>query len=224
MKEKVKLFFVLLFISGTGCLAQSVPIKASIRSEAGIPAALGNKIFKSTFAGVYSLSINPNYHLTNSLFVGPVATYRRFRVVPRKLADIRTVFDQFSYGLRVGYAHFYSDYASVGISFQAQMEQGHFFRVPCVGKDNYKYSSFSYAPQLFVNFLADVNFMLGATLSTTFEQHAFDPYAICLESARPILAEELKGNSSYLAFGFSLLFLFPQGGKELMPRSTELLD
>lgn len=211
------IFFFFLLI-GAGCCAQSVPVKGSIRVEAGIPASLTNSLFRHTFKGIYSLSLNPSFHIKNRFFIGPVANYRRFKVVPRKLQDVNTTFDQYSVGGRIGYTHFYSDYASMGFALQAQTERGHFFRLACTDKENHKFSSFSYSPQIYVNFLADENFMIGAVVSATFDDYDFDPYSICLQDVRNFTDDEHKDKLVYLNVGFSLVYFFTKGGKTLTPR------
>lgn len=206
---------------GTNCLGQSVPVKASIRLEAGIPAALTNSLFRHTFKGIYSLSLNPNYNIGSKFFFGPVGNYRRFKVVPRKLKDVNTIFDQYSLGGRIGYIHFYSDYASVGVSAQAQMERGHYFRLACLDKVNHKFGGFSYTPQFFVNFLADENFMIGGMVSATFDDYDFDPYSICLDQYRNFTEDEHKDKLVYLNIGFSLVYFFTKGDRKLVPRISD---
>lgn len=207
---------------GTDCFGQSVPVKGSIRLEAGIPASVSNYLFRHTFKGIYSLSLNPNFHIGSKFFAGPVGNYRRFKVVPRKLKDVNTIFDQYSVGGRVGYIHFYSDYASVGISMQGQMERGHFFKLACTDKVNQKFNSFSYTPQFFVNFLADENFMMGGMVSLTFDEYDFDPYSICLEQYRNFTDEEHSDKLLYLNIGFSMVYYFTKGGR-MIPR-VERID
>lgn len=204
-------------------MAQSVPVKGSIRLEACAPRSVANNAFRTGYLGVYSFALNPSLHIASNFFIGPVATYRRFRVSPKKVGGINSILDELGYGGRAGYVHFFSDYVSGGLSIQGTQDHGHFFRLPCADKINLKYTTTSISPELFVNFLADENFMMGASMSFVFQGRTFNPNEVCLDFVKTYSPEDLQGKSVIFSIGLSMAYMFTKDGKKLVPRVDQMI-
>lgn len=185
----------------------------SPRVQIMVPHPISNKAFRKTFVGVYEVTAGLNIMVFKGAFIGVVGKTGAFKVTENKIPDMEANMQFHNAGIKVGTDMFVGD--KNRMIFSAAVTAGKnwtyfnsFNAKTANTPDPIKGFNTSYVePELNLYFLVEPNFGIGATLSYSFWNQQFNPYALNLNEWAQF-DKENPGNIQHLSFGFGFYYSF----------------
>lgn len=190
----------------------------SPRVSVTVPHPMGNASFKKSFVGIYEVSAGINCYVYKGIFIGGTYKNGLLKITENKIADYNANMYVNNVGAKLGTDAYVGEKNRVIFSTAVTVGKNWTKYKGLVAKDSSvvspsAYSCYYVEPEVNIFFLIESNFGIGATLSYSFFDTNFDPYALKLTDWTQFGTSN-GGATQYLSFGFGFYYSFWKKEKE----------
>jgi len=209
------LTFLMLFLCSFSVNGQDSPpvqpYKYDMRVNGLIPHPMSNNGFTGTFIGLFTFSGSINTQLFDNFYAGVYYANSMFNVPTDKLVAsngyrISTALQMNCMGLNLGHDYYFSSNGLLSTSISLGEDYSKYNGIetitPVKITDNYT-AAFANATCSII-WLLEEHMGIGFQVDYTYVAHEFNPYDVALNQFKGYSGNDLKGNTSYLEFGFNV--------------------
>lgn len=199
-----------LFVCDSVTAQTEKDARMSIRGSCTVPHPLSNGAFKKSLTGIYNANASVSIRTFSQFNIGITYNNVLYKTAANKIPQVNTALQVNGAGARLSYDHFMSEKVFFSPAITAGRQTGVFTGVVCPTPlpERPKYSTSYIEPELNLYFIVDPNFAIGINTSLMFNNHTFDPYAVCFNEYESYTDSDRKGNMASINFGFGFYFGF----------------